>query len=67
MQYNENLRRFVAADNPTQFKDRRLDIGLCKQTILSGLCSGLGIRNMFPLNIMHLINLNDPNLLLGLW
>jgi hypothetical protein len=22
---------------------------------------------MFPLDIMHLINLNDPDLLLGLW
>jgi hypothetical protein len=65
--YNENLRRLVAADNPTQFKDCHLDTGLCKQTILSGLCSGLGIPNMFPLDIMHLINLNDPDLLLGLW
>ena len=65
--YYDNLRKLLRADNPTQFKDRRLDTGLCKQTILSGLRGGLGIPNMFPLDIMHLVNLNDPDLLLGLW
>jgi hypothetical protein len=66
MCYHDNLRRLLGADNLTQFKDRRLDTGLCKQTILSGLCYSLGISNIFPLDIMHLINLNDPDLLLGL-
>ena len=65
--YRDNLCRLLGADNLTQFKDRRLDTGLCKQTILSGLHSGLGIPNIFPLDIMHLINLNNPDLLLGLW
>ena len=65
--YHNNLQRLLRADNPTQFKDRRLDTGLCKQTIFSGLRDGLGIPNMFPLDIMHLVNLNDPDLLLGLW
>jgi hypothetical protein len=65
--YHVNLCRLLEADNPTQFKDRRLDTGLCKQTILGGLRSSLGIPNIFPLDIMHLINLNDPDLLLGLW
>ena len=50
-----------------QFKDLRLDTGLCKQTILSGLRCSLGIPKIFPLDIMHLVNLNDPDLLLGLW
>ena len=67
IRYHNNLGRLLGADNPTQFKERRLDTGLCKQTILSGLSCGLGIPNMFPLDIMHLINLNDPDLLLGLW
>src|SRR6266567_2990342 len=65
--YHNNIGRLLGANNPTQFKDRHLETGLCKQTIFSGLCSGLGIPNMFPLDIMHLVNLNDPDLLLGLW
>ena len=65
--YHNNLWRLLGSNNPTQFKERRLDTGLCKQTIFSGLRSGLGIPNMFPLDIMHLVNLNDPDLLLGLW
>ncbi len=67
MHYHNNIGRLLGANNPTQFKDRHLETGLCKQTIFSGLCSGLGIPNMFPLDIMHLVNLNDPDLLLGLW
>jgi len=65
--YYDNLWKLLRADNLTQFKDRCLETGLCKQTIFSGLHSSLGIPNMFPLDIMHLINLNDPDLLLGLW
>lgn len=65
--YNNNIMKLLRAENPTQFKDRRLETGLCKQTIFSGLHSSLGIPNSFPLDIMHLINLNDPDLLLGLW
>jgi hypothetical protein len=64
---HDNLCRLLRADNPMQFKDRHLNTGLCKQTILSGLCCSLGILNIFPLDIMHLINLNNPDLLLGLW
>jgi hypothetical protein len=65
--YQDNLIKLLRAENPTRFKDRRLETGLSKQTILSGLHSGLGVPNVFPLDIMHLINLNDPDLLLGLW
>ncbi len=65
--YQDNLWRLLHADNPTQFKERRLDTGLCKQSILSGLRGSLGIPDIFPLDIMHLVNLNGPDLLLGLW
>jgi hypothetical protein len=65
--YHNNIWRLLGAENPTQFKDLRLDTGLCKQTILSGLRCSLGIPKIFPLDIMHLVNLNDPDLLLGLW
>lgn len=50
-----------------QYKDCHLVTGLCKQTMLSGLQCSLGIPNIFPLDVMHLINLNDPDLLLDLW
>ena len=66
MHYHNNLQRLLRANNPTQFKNRRLNTGLCKQTIFSGLHNSQGIPNMFPLNIMHLVNLNDPDLLRGL-
>ena len=65
--YHDNLQELLRANNMTQFKGHCLDTGLCKQTILSGLPCDLGILNIFPLDIMHLINLNDPDLLLGLW
>lgn len=65
--YHDNLIKLLRAENLTQFKDRRLETGLCKQTIFSGLHKSLGIPSAFPLDIMHLINLNDPDLLLGLW
>ena len=65
--YHDNLGRLLRAKNLTQFRDRHLDTGLCKQAILSGLRYSLGIPNIFPLDIMHLVNLNDPDLLLGLW
>ena len=65
--YHDNLFKLLNADNPTQFKERRLETGLCKQTIFSGLRFSLGIPNIFPLDVMHLVNLNDPDLLLGLW
>ena len=65
--YCRNLQRLLEARNLSQYRDRHLETGLCKQTILSGLQKGLGIPNIFPLDIMHLINLNDPDLFLGLW
>ena len=67
MHYHGNLCRLLRANNPMQYKNHHLNTRLCKQTILSGLCCSLGIPNIFPLDIMHLINLNDSDLLLGLW
>jgi hypothetical protein len=65
--YHDNLIKLLRAKNPTRFKDCRLETGLCKQTLFSRLHNSLGISNAFPLDIMHLINLNDPDLLLRLW
>ena len=65
--YCRNLQILLGAANLSQYRERRLETGLCKQTILSGLRECLGVPNIFPLDIMHLINLNDPDLFLGLW
>jgi len=64
---SQHIWKLLEANNTMQFKDRHLKTGLCKQTIISGLRNALGIPNMFPLDVMHLVNLNIPDLLLGLW
>ena len=66
--YHSNLRYLMNAPNKTQYKVRRLQTGLCKQTLLSGLPSqAIGVPKIFTMDIMHLSVLNDPDLLLGLW
>lgn len=65
--YKANLEYLLDSPNPSQFTNRRLSTGLCKQTIFSGLCQCLGIPNIFVMDLMHLTALNDPDLLLGLW
>jgi len=65
--YSANLLRIVASRNPTNFSAVRLETGICKQTILMALPKTLGIPNMFLLDVMHLVALNDPDLLIGLW
>lgn len=65
--YQNNLYRLLRANNLTQYKDCHFKTRLCKQTIFSGLCISLGIPGIFPLDIMHLVNLNNPDLLLKLW
>jgi hypothetical protein len=46
--YQDNLIKLLRAENPMRFKDHRLETGLCKQTICSGLHNSLGIPNTFP-------------------
>jgi hypothetical protein len=65
--YKRNLAFLCQAANTSQFKERRLTTGLCKQTIFEGLGKILGIPNIFVLDLMHLFALNDADLLLGLW
>ena len=65
MQYMTNLCKILAAQNNAQYKEH-LATGLAKQTIFSGLWYTLGILNFFAMDIMHLIALNDPDLLIGL-
>jgi hypothetical protein len=67
--YNTNLQYVSVAKNKSQFDKRRLETGICKPSIFSGLPSKhiLGIPGCFPLDIMHLPALNLPDLFLPLW
>ena len=64
--YEHNLRYLLVSQNNKTYKARRLETGLCKATLFSGLIT-LGIPGIFTMDLMHLSVLNDPDLLLGLW
>src|SRR6202040_1516672 len=55
--------------NETQYKRRRLETGLSKPSIFSGLHSDrvLSIPRGFGADIMHLISLNLTDLFVNLW
>ncbi len=65
--YRKNLETLCQSANTNRFNSNRLETGICKPTIFSGLIGTLGIPNIFVLDIMHLVAINDPDLLLGLW
>ena len=64
--YERNLRLLLSARTLTQYNKYRLQTGLCKPTLFSGLIT-LGVPGIFTMDLMHLSVLNDPDLLLGLW
>jgi hypothetical protein len=67
--YKANLDFVARSPNATEFKRRRLETGICKPSILSGLPEDrtLGIPACLPLDIMHLPALNIPDLFIPLW
>jgi hypothetical protein len=67
--YLENLEYLRQSPNQTQYKARRLETGISKPTIFSGLPPQrvLGIPGCFGSDIMHLTALNIPDLLISLW
>ena len=66
--YQQNLAYLLAANTQTDFRIRRLEVGLCKQTLFSGLpCQPLLVPNVFTMDIMHLTVLNDPELFIKLF
>ena len=65
--YEERLEYLCSSPNLTQYNHRRLQTGITKPTIFSGLRYTIGVPNMFVMDLMHLTDLNDPDLLLGLW
>ena len=56
----------LSARNLAQYNKYRLQTGLCKPTLFSGLIM-LGVPGIFTMDLMYLSVLNDPDLLLGLW
>ena len=55
--------------NQTQYESNRLETGICKPTLFSGLPSQhtLGVPACFPSDLMHLASLNLTDLLISLW
>ncbi|SJL17328.1 uncharacterized protein ARMOST_20878 [Armillaria ostoyae] len=67
MWYNDGIKKLAGARNMVQYQAIRLETGLCRPTIFSGLQHSLGVPQMFVMDIMHLVSINDPDLLLDLW
>ncbi|KAI0054683.1 hypothetical protein BV25DRAFT_1816712 [Artomyces pyxidatus] len=65
--YKANLDVVVKSSNSTQYKKNRLETGICKPSLFSGLPRFLGIPAGFPADLMHLASLNLTDLLLSLW
>ncbi|KAF7378357.1 hypothetical protein MSAN_00261800 [Mycena sanguinolenta] len=67
--YESNLRLVSAATTKRQYELLRLQTGICKPTIFSGLPPGhiLGVPTCFGLDFMHAPALNLPDLLLCLF
>lgn len=68
-QYLKNLTALLGAKNNTEYKRLRRATGLTKPSIFSGLPAEqmFPIPGCFPSDIMHLVSINIPDLLFGLW
>lgn len=65
--YTESLQKVCTASTQAQYEESRRETGICKPSIFSGLGDLiLGVPNMFPGDIMHLI-LNLADILMSLW
>ena len=66
--YSDNIKCLLASDTQKTFRERRLEFGLCKQTLFSGLPRQLlRVPSIFTMDIMHLSVLNDPDLFMKLF
>ncbi|KAF9020619.1 hypothetical protein BDZ89DRAFT_1072147 [Hymenopellis radicata] len=66
--YEHQLLFVQSSRNQTEYETRRRETGICKPSIFTGLGSNriLGVPNMFPGDIMHMI-LNLADLFMNLW
>ena len=63
-----NITKLLAATTLADYRTQRLEVGLCKQTLFSGMpYQPLPVPNVFTMDIMHLTNLNDPDLFVKLF
>ncbi|KAJ6492467.1 hypothetical protein C8R47DRAFT_928787, partial [Mycena vitilis] len=67
--YHTNLKFVSESKNQTQYKERRLETGICKPTIFSGLPRNhrLGVPDCFAMDAMHAPCINLPDLMIPLW
>ena len=66
--YLRNLSYLLGANTLADYRIRRLDVGLCKQTLFSGLpCQLVSVPSVFTMDIVHLTVLNEPDLFLKLF
>jgi hypothetical protein len=66
--YSKNLAYLLTASTLADYWKMCLALGLCKQTIFSGLpCQPLPVPSLFTMDIMHLSVLNDPDLFIKLF
>ncbi|GJF00949.1 hypothetical protein PsYK624_172530 [Phanerochaete sordida] len=66
--YMRNLNHVLASSTKTQYEERRLETGIAKPSIFSGIPENrrYPITSLFPGDIMHAV-LNLAELLVGLW
>jgi len=68
-EYLTALRKVLSSQTSAQYEENRKDTGITKLSIFSGFpiyCT-IGVPVCFSTDLMHLIALNLPDLLLGLW
>jgi len=67
--YHENMRIVISSSNNSQYCARRLETGISKPSIFSGLdvSSTLGLPHSAGSDIMHLAALNLTDLMISLW
>ncbi len=69
IRYKSLLLRVLQSSNKNEYKQRRLDTGITKPSIFLGLpfAHRPPASHYFTIDTMHLISINLPELLLGLW
>ncbi|KAJ6588756.1 hypothetical protein B0H19DRAFT_1302248 [Mycena capillaripes] len=67
--YQANVQLVCSSENKRQYEKNRLDTGISKPTIFSGLSPEhmLGVPDCFGLDVMHAPSLNITDLLPALW
>ncbi|KAG6905556.1 hypothetical protein DXG01_002009 [Tephrocybe rancida] len=67
--YNKNIHKILSSPDQASFEQNRKVTGLSKPSLFSGLVPELTIPvpRCFPLDLMHLLSLNIPELFISLW